>query len=122
MLQTTSNQSMICAHYSSVSSSGSTASSSDWFRVTGFLHASPPSHRQKHCASYIGAAAICSYTPRGLAVVVNWLKYTGRCLMGLFVVTRCPGGRVPSHDLLDTLSVVIREVLLSMLRLAGDTI
>ena len=41
-------------------------------------------------------------------------------LLPLFVVAGCPGGRVPSHDLLGTLSVVIREVLLSMLRLAGD--
>ena len=42
-------------------------------------------------------------------------------LLPLFVVAGCPGGRVPSHDLLGPLSVVIREVLLSMLRLAGDT-
>ena len=41
-------------------------------------------------------------------------------LLPLFVVARCPGGRVPNHDLSGTLSVVIREVLLSMLRLAGD--
>ena len=46
LLQTISNQSMICAHLLSVSSSGSTDSSSDWFRIRGFLHASPPSHRQ----------------------------------------------------------------------------
>ena len=42
------------------------------------------------------------------------------CLLTLFVVAGCPGGRVPSHDLLAPLSVVIQEVLFSMLRLAGD--
>ena len=43
------------------------------------------------------------------------------CLLALFVVAGCPGGRVPSHDLLGPLTVVIQEVLLFMLRLAGDT-
>ena len=42
------------------------------------------------------------------------------CLLALFVVAGCPGGRVPSHDLLGPLSVVIQEVLLSMLQLADD--
>ena len=42
------------------------------------------------------------------------------CLLTLFVVAGCPGGRVPSHDLLGPLSVVIQEVLFSMLRLARD--
>ena len=41
-------------------------------------------------------------------------------LLALFVVPGCLGGRIPSHDLLGPLSVVMREVLLSMLRLAGD--
>ena len=36
------------------------------------------------------------------------------------MVAGCPGRRVPSFDLSCTLSVVIRKVLLSMLRLAGD--
>ena len=42
------------------------------------------------------------------------------CMLALFVVIGCPGGGDPSHDLSDPLSVVIREVLLSMLRHAGD--
>ena len=36
------------------------------------------------------------------------------------MVAGCPGGRDPSYDLFGPLSMVIQEVLLSMLRLAGD--
>ena len=42
------------------------------------------------------------------------------CLLTLFVVAECSVGRVPRHDLLGPLSMVIQEVLVFMLRLAAD--
>ena len=56
MLQSISNQSMIFAHHSSVASSGSTDSLSDWFRVR-VLTCLPTLAQTNHCASNLGADA-----------------------------------------------------------------
>ena len=69
-----------------------------------------------HCNQELDTQRSCSCSE--LADV--YLQVQIVCLLALFVVPGCLGGRVPSHDLVDPLSVVMREVLLSMLRLAGD--
>ena len=49
-----------------------------------------------------------------------YLQVQIECLLALSEAAGCPGGTVPSHDLLGPLSVVIPEVPLFTLLLAGD--
>ena len=113
---------MTCVHYSSVSSSGSTDSSSDWLRVRGLFHASPPSHRQNTVHPILEQLQAAVRPPDDCSCS-EWasvhLQVQIVCPLALFLVAGCPGDRVPSHDLLGRLSVVI-WMLLSMLRLPGD--
>ena len=93
MLQSTSNQSLICAHYSSVSLSGSMDSSSNWFRVRGFLYASPPLHRQTTVHQTLEQMQVAVRHPGVLPL--QWISFSISAGADSVLVATVRGSRMP---------------------------